>query len=104
VHPVIPISVAFVLILATVSGVTVRWSTVRARRQMTTFVARVNALPSIDTGRRAGRATGAVRPNTEARLYFLDAYRAARAKSPSKRLPRTVPALSLEHPSPARGA
>jgi hypothetical protein len=101
---VIAMSVAFVLTVAMVSGVTARWSAARARRQMTTFLARVSALPSIDTGRRAGRAADAMRPPTEARLYFLDAYRAARAKSPSKRLPRTVPALSLEHPSPARGA
>jgi hypothetical protein len=105
--PVIAISVVFVAVLALVIALTARWASARARRQMTAFLARVAALPSIDTKGRAGRSADATRPPhppTEARLYFLDAYRAARAKPAPTRLASTVPTLSLEHPRPARGA
>jgi hypothetical protein len=104
---VIAISVVFVPVLALAIAVSARWSSARARRQMTSFLARVATLPSMDTRRRSGPAADAMRPPrppTEARLYFLDAYRPARSKTAPTRLPSTVPTLSLEHPSPARGA
>jgi hypothetical protein len=106
---VIAISVVFILILMVATAITARWSSARARRRMTAFLSRVAALPSIETKQRAGRAIDAVRPPTEARLYFLDAYRGARvrrarAASSEARLQRSVPTLSFEHPRPARGA
>jgi hypothetical protein len=106
---VIAISVAFILSLMTATAITARWSSARARRRMAAFLSRVAALPSIETRHRAGRAVDAVRPPTEARLYFLDAYRGARvrrarAAGAQGRMPRSVPTLSFEHPRPARGA
>jgi hypothetical protein len=113
----IAVSVAFASVVLVVGAATARWSSVRARRQMTAFLKRVAALPSIDT-KLAARTYDAAGPPTEARLYFLDAYRVARARrevararrertaptmSPPTPVTRT-PALSLEHPSPARGA
>ncbi|MDQ1380532.1 MAG: hypothetical protein QOJ71_1251 [Actinomycetota bacterium] len=107
---VVFVVVALVVVAALVSALAARWSSARARRQMTAFLARVAALPSIDTKSGTGRDADTMlpsRPSTEARLYFLDAYRAARTETRSTRLARTrrtVPTLSLEHPSPARGA
>jgi len=106
---VIAISAVFILSLMVATAITARWSSARARRRMTAFLSRVAALPSIETKLRAGRVVDEVRPPTEARLYFLDAYRGARvprarAAGPEGRMQRSVPTLSFEHPRPARGA
>ena len=105
------VAIGFFIILLFVTGVTARWSSARARRRTVNFLTRVAALPAIGTGvvRSEGRPADA-EPLGEARIYFLDVYRDARrrrgvATRPSaERLPRSLPALSLEHPRPAHGA